>query len=155
MSLRRSRCCCCRVSALPWPLSARRGQLPADLDSMSFARLPYVQRKDMDEPAKALRIFERRPRQPSGRAPGPLAFAAYNIPVAKALLDLHDAAVGKGTSNPHVRELAILVASRATDYDLEWNAHQPARPSAGVAAEVIEPCAPTARSRASPKPTPP
>ena len=54
---------------------------------------------------------------------GPLAFAAYNPGAAKALFDLHNAAVA-GTLDPHVRELAIMVACRETNYSLEWNAHQ-------------------------------
>jgi 4-carboxymuconolactone decarboxylase len=114
-------------------------QLPADLDSTSLARLPYLERKDVDEAGqKIFDIFDRSPgRTPEEKLSGPLAFAAYNVPVAQALLDLHDAAVGKGTLNPHVRELAILVASRATDYNLEWNAHQSAALEAGVDAKVI------------------
>jgi 4-carboxymuconolactone decarboxylase len=114
-------------------------QLPADLDAKSRARLPYVQRKDTDESAKRLfDIFARGGTSPTDEITGPLAFASYNIPVANALLDLHDGAVGKGTLDPHVRELAILVACRATDYDLEWNAHEPAALKAGVPQRAID-----------------
>jgi 4-carboxymuconolactone decarboxylase len=114
--------------------------LPADLDPKSLARLPYIQRKDTDEMAKRLFDIFVRTQQPSptDTLSGPLAFAAYNIPVANALLDLHDGAVGKGTLNEHVRELAILVACRETNYDLEWNAHEPAALKAGVDAKVID-----------------
>jgi 4-carboxymuconolactone decarboxylase len=69
---------------------------------------------------------------------GPLAFAAYNPSAAKALFDLHNAAVGEGTLTPHVRELAILVACRETNYSLEWNAHEPAARKAGVDPKVID-----------------
>jgi 4-carboxymuconolactone decarboxylase len=69
---------------------------------------------------------------------GPLAFAAYNVPVANALLDLHDGAVGKGSLNPHVRELAILVACRETNYNLEWNGHEQAALKAGVDPKAID-----------------
>jgi 4-carboxymuconolactone decarboxylase len=114
--------------------------LPADIDAKSLARLPFVQRKDTDESAKRLfDIFVRTPQpSPTDTISGPLAFAAYNVPVANALLDLHDGAVGKGTLNAHVRELAILVACRETNYDLEWNAHEPAAVKAGVDAKVID-----------------
>ena len=65
---------------------------PADLDPESHARLPYVQRKDLDE--KAQQIFDKLPgRRPDGALGGPLAFAAYNPAVAQALFDLHNAAV--------------------------------------------------------------
>ena len=115
-------------------------QLPADLDAESLARLPYLQRKDADESAKRLfDIFDRsKGSSPDDTLSGPLAFAAYNVPVANALLDLHDGAVGKGTLDAHARELAILVACRETNYDLEWNAHEPSAVKAGVDAKVID-----------------
>jgi 4-carboxymuconolactone decarboxylase len=110
--------------------------LPADLDPTSRARLPYLQRKDLDE--KAQKTFDTLPgRSPEGVLRGPLAFAAYNPGVAQALFDLHNAAVA-GTLDPHVRELAILVACRETNYSLEWNAHEPSALKAGVDAKTID-----------------
>jgi 4-carboxymuconolactone decarboxylase len=105
--------------------------LPTDLDPTSRARLPYLLKKDMDEAGQ--KIYDTLPgKSADGVLRGPLAFAAYNPAVAQALHDLHDAAVGKGTLNPHVRELAILVACRETNYNLEWNAHEPSALKAGV-----------------------
>ena len=76
----------------------------ADLNPESRARLPYLQRKDMDE--KVLPVFNTLPGLgKDGVLKGPLAFAAYNPAVAKALFDLHNAAVA-GSLNPHDRELA-------------------------------------------------
>src|SRR5690606_11820477 len=69
---------------------------------------------------------------------GPLAFAAYNVGVANALLDLHGGAVTDSSLNAHVRELAILVACRETNYNFEWNAHEPAALRAGVDQKVID-----------------
>jgi 4-carboxymuconolactone decarboxylase len=111
-------------------------KLPADLDPDSRARLPYLQRKDMDESSQ--KIFDTLPgRSPEGSLRGPLAFAAYNPGVAKALFDLHNAAVA-GTLNPHVRELAIMVACRETNYNLEWNGHEAAALKAGVDPKVLD-----------------
>jgi 4-carboxymuconolactone decarboxylase len=111
-------------------------KLPADLDPDSRARLPYLQRKDMDEANQ--KIFDILPgRSQDGILRGPLAFAAYNPGVAKALFDLHNAAVA-GALDPHVRELAILVACRETNYSLEWNAHEPAALKAGVDRKTID-----------------
>ena len=119
--------------------AAANAQLPADLDAKSRARLPYIQRQEADESAKRLfDIFVRGSNGPTDELSGPLAFAAYNVPVANALLDLHDGAVGKGTLDAHVRELAILVACRATNYNLEWNGHEPAAVKAGVDPKVID-----------------
>ena len=110
--------------------------LPSDLDPQSRARLPYLQRKDMDENAQ--KIFDVLPgRSKDGVLSGPLAFAAYNPPVAKALFDLHNAAVA-GTLDPHARELAIMVACRETNYSLEWNAHEASALKAGVDRKVID-----------------
>ena len=114
---------------------------PADLDATSRARLPYLQRKDVSDEAgqQVFDIFDRSPgRSPDDSLSGPLAFATYNAAVAKALLDLHNGAVDKGTLNAHVRELAILVACRETNYNLEWNAHEPAAVKAGVDQKVID-----------------
>jgi 4-carboxymuconolactone decarboxylase len=124
-------CCSAVVSAQ---------QLPADLDATSRARLPYLQRKDTDESAKRLfDIFVRNSNAPTDQLRGPLAFASYNAPVATALLDLHDGAVGKSSSlDAHVRELAILVACRATNYNFEFNGHEPAAVRAGVDQKVID-----------------
>lgn len=119
--------------------AAAQAQAPSDLDPQSRARLPYVQRKDAGEDAKRLfDIFVRNGNSPTDTLGGPLAFAAYNVPVAIALLDLHDGAVGKGTLDPHARELAILVACRETNYDFEWNAHEPSALRAGVEQKVID-----------------
>jgi len=116
--------------------SAQSAQLPKDLDPQSRARLPYLQRKDLDAPAQA--IFDQLPgASKEGALGGPLAFAAYNPGVAKALFDLHNAAVG-GTLTPRARELAIMVACRETNYSLEWNAHEPSAVKAGVDAKIID-----------------
>jgi 4-carboxymuconolactone decarboxylase len=111
--------------------------LPADLDAASRARLPYLQRKDLDDRGQT--IYDTLPgRSPEGILRGPLAFAAYNPAVAKALFDLHNAAVQEGTLDAHVRELAIMVACRETNYSLEWNGHEPSALKAGVDAKVID-----------------
>jgi len=127
------------VSALVLIVAAAVAQtatLPADINKDSLARLPYLQRQTLDEAGQ--KIFDVLPgRSANGTLGGPLAFAAYNPAVAKALFDLHNAAVG-GTLNAHVRELAILVACRETNYDLEWNAHEPSAVRAGIDAKVID-----------------
>ena len=111
-------------------------RVPADLDPDSRARLPYLQRKDMD--AKSQALFDKLPgRGQDGVLRGPLAFAAYNPEAALALFDLHNAAVA-GSLPPRVRELAILVACRETNYSLEWNAHQAIGTKVGLDAKLID-----------------
>ena len=116
-------------------LAYAQSKLPADLDPQSRARLPYLKKSDMD--AKGQKILETFASK-DDTLRGPLAFAAYNPAVAQALLDLHNAAVPGGTLDPHTRELAILVACRETNYNLEWNAHEASGLKAGIDAKVID-----------------
>src|SRR3984957_5578750 len=114
-----------------------QSKLPADLDPQSRARLPYLKKSDMD--AKGQKIFETLPGAGKDEIlRGPLAFAGYNPAVAQALHDLHDAAVPGGTLDPHTRELAILVACRETNYNLEWNGHEASAVKAGMDAKVVD-----------------
>jgi 4-carboxymuconolactone decarboxylase len=112
-----------------------QSKLPADLDPQSRARLPYLKKSDLD--AKGQKVLETFASK-DDTLRGPLAFAAYNAAVAQALLDLHNAAVPGGTLDPHTRELAILVACRETNYNLEWNAHEASGLKAGIDAKVID-----------------
>jgi len=85
------------MGTLPCAAQSTTG-LPSDINSDSRARLPYLQRKNLDEAGQ--KIYDVLPgRRPDGSLSGPLAFAAYNPAVAKALFDLHNAAVA-GTLPP-------------------------------------------------------
>ena len=75
--------------------------LSADLDAKSLARVPYLTRQGLGEAGQKLADIFARNGKPSDPITGPLAFAAYNVPVANALLDLHDGAIGKGSLSPH------------------------------------------------------
>ena len=112
-----------------------QSRLPADLDPQSRARLPYLRKSEMD--AKGQKLLDMFPSK-DGTLSGPLAFASYNSGVGQALLDLHNAAVTGGTLDPHTRELAILVACRETNYNLEWNGHAASGLKAGIDARVID-----------------
>jgi len=115
-------------------LAIAQSKLPADLDPQSRARLPYLKSSEVDAKGKkVVDIFGK-----SGTVSGPLAFATYNPAVGQALLDLHDAAVTGGTLDPYTRELAILVACRETNYNLEWNGHEASGLKAGIDAKLID-----------------
>ena len=106
------------------------------LNPDSRARLPYLQKKDFDETNQ--KIFDVLPGKGKDDVlRGPLAFAAYNPAVAKALFDLHNAAVA-GSLTPHTRELAIMVACRETNYNLEWNGHEATALKNGVDAKLLD-----------------
>lgn len=136
MTLHRLILCTVLLALCTLAFAQTAAQLPPDINPNSRARLPYVERKNLDEAGQ--KIFDVLPgRTQQGTLGGPLAFAAYSPAVAKALFDLHNAAVA-GSLNPHVRELAILVVCRETNYTLEWNAHEPSAVRAGVDAKVID-----------------
>ena len=129
------RCAVVLVAASVSFITQAQSKLPADLDAQSRARLPYLKKADVDATSqKSLGIFVNK----DGNLTGPLAFAAYNPGVGQALLDLHNAAVTGGTLDPHTRELAILVACRETNYNLEWNGHEASGLKAGIDAKVID-----------------
>ncbi|HLQ79198.1 MAG TPA: hypothetical protein VK210_17695 [Terriglobia bacterium] len=140
MTLHRPMLCCAALLLMAASAITVAAQstaaLPSDIKPESRARLPYLQRKNMDEASQ--KIFDVLPgRSADGVLSGPLAFAAYNPGAAKALFDLHNAAVG-GSLNAHVRELAILVACRETNYNLEWNGHQSSALTAGIDPKLID-----------------
>jgi 4-carboxymuconolactone decarboxylase len=58
--------------------------------------------------------------------------------VGSALLDLHDASVGNSTLDARTLELAILVACRETNYNLEFNGHEASALKAGVTANLVD-----------------
>jgi 4-carboxymuconolactone decarboxylase len=112
-----------------------QSKLSADLDPQSRARLPYLKKSDLDAKSqKSLEPFVTK----DDTVRGPLAFAAYNPAVAQALFDLHNAAVPGGTLDAHTRELAILVACRETNYNLEWNGHEASALKAGMDAKLVD-----------------
>ena len=122
------------IAALASLIAYAQAKLPADLDAQSRARLPYLKSSEVDAKGKrVVDVFGK-----GGTVSGPLAFASYNPAVGQALLDLHDAAVTGGTLDAHARELAILVACRATNYNLEWNGHEASGVRAGIDAKVID-----------------
>ena len=122
------------LAASAFFIAYAQSKLPADLDPQSRARLPYLKSSEVDAKGKKVAdLFGK-----GGTVSGPLAFATYNPAVGQALLDLHDAAVTGGTLDPYTRELAILVACRETNYNLEWNAHEASGLKAGIDARLID-----------------
>src|ERR1035438_1475022 len=73
-----------------------------------------------------------------GALRGPLGFAIYNPAVAEALHLLHDSLIKEGTLGTRVNELAILIATRETNFSSEWNSHEPAALKAGVDPATID-----------------
>ena len=125
-----------RLTALLLVVASALVVAQADLDPESHARLPHLQRKDLNDADQ--KIFDTLPGKGKDDVlRGPLAYAAYNPAVAKALFDLHNAAVA-GSLTPRTRELAIMVACRETRYNLEWNGHEATALKNGVDAKLLD-----------------
>lgn len=119
------------------PLHAQ-APLPPDIDKESLARLPLLQRRDLDDKGKRVYDSLAGPNSNGGPLRGPLGFAIYNPAVAEALHLLHDSVIKEGTLGTHVNELAILIATRETNFSSEWNSHEPAALKAGIDAATID-----------------
>jgi len=129
------RCAVLLVAASAAFIAYAQPKLPADLDPQSRARLPYLKKSEVDAQGKKVAdIFMSK----DGNLTGPLAFATYNPAVGQALLDLHNAAVTGGTLDAYTRELAIMVACRETNYNLEWNGHSASALKAGIDAKLLD-----------------
>jgi len=128
---------CILLGAVTFTSTTAFGQdLPDDIRPDSHARLSYVKRDNLNTEDQA--IFDMLPGQlPSGEVAGPLAWPAYNMGVARALLDLHNAAVATEAFGDYERELATLIACRFTNYSLEWNTHVNSALRNGVPESVI------------------
>jgi 4-carboxymuconolactone decarboxylase len=112
--------------------------LPADINKDSLARLPLLERRDLDEKGKRVYDSLAGPNSNGGPLRGPLGFAIYNPAVAEALHLLHDSVIKEGTLGTHVNELAILIATRETNFSSEWNSHKLSALKAGVDQATVD-----------------
>ncbi len=120
------------MTLLSLGMASGQAPLPADIDKESLARLPLLQRSDLDDKGKRVYDSLAGPNSKGGPLRGPLGFAIYNPALAEALHLLHDSVIKEGTLGARVNELAILVATRETNFSSEWNSHEPAALKAGV-----------------------
>lgn len=113
-----------------------QAKLPADVDSKSLSRLPYVQKADLD--ANGLRIFEEingKDAATPRTAPG--AAILYSPLLAEPFERLNQAA-RKVTVGPRYFELSALIGARAIDQQYEWSAHELAAQRVGVEQPIID-----------------
>ncbi len=81
--------------------------MPADIDKESLARLPLLQRSDLDDKGKRVYDSLSGPESNGGPLRGPLGFAIYNPALAEALHLLHDSVIKEGALGARVNRLAI------------------------------------------------
>ncbi len=112
---------------------------PADIDPESGFRLPFPDRDDLDDEAKAL--YDRFCDPNSGsyvglRGPGGIRLHSPQLALRTQQINNYlrrDAGIPRAN-----RELSILVTARELDSQFEWWAHEDEALKAGISPEVID-----------------
>jgi hypothetical protein len=127
---------CCGLLCAAAAAAQTSAKLPADVDSKSLSRLPWLTRADLD--ANGLRVFE----EMNGKdattprtAPG--AAVLYSPTVGEPF-ELLNQAARKISVGPRYFEISALIAAREFDQQYEWSGHEPAAQRAGVEQAVID-----------------
>ena len=102
-----------------------------------MARVPYVDREEMDAEGQA--IYDRIRQDRNAPRVGLQFRALLHNPKAAGFLTSMGAVLRFQSALPEdVKEFAICVLAREWNSDIEWTAHAPLAEKAGVGAEAIE-----------------
>ena len=102
-----------------------------------MARVPYIDREEMDAEGKA--IYDRIRNDRNADKVGLQFRALLNSPKAASYLTSMGAELRFRSALPeNLKEFAIIVVSREWDSDIEWTAHAALAAKAGVSAASIE-----------------
>ena len=102
-----------------------------------MARVPYVDREEMD--AEGKEIYDRIRRDRNADKVGLQFRTLLNSPKAAGYLTSMGAELRFRSALPeNLKEFAIAVAAREWNSDIEWTAHAPLAAKAGVSAASIE-----------------
>jgi 4-carboxymuconolactone decarboxylase len=123
------------------PREVTSADIPSDIHEDSWARLPTIQREDLD--AEGQRIFDiivNPDSRYSTGLRGPIGMWMYSPPMAE---HLYPASTylrfgADGARDQRLAELAILTAARALDSQYEWSAHEGLGLQAGLEEEIID-----------------
>ena len=113
--------------------------IPSDIDPVSGFRLPFPDREQMDDDAKAL--YDRFCDPDGGsyvglRGPGGIRLHSPQLALTTQAINNYlrrDAGIPRAN-----RELSILVTARELDSQFEWCAHEEEALKEGISPEVIE-----------------
>ena len=114
-------------------------KIPDDIYMDSLARLPQVQRAELDAEGQA--AFDTYVSPGTGYETGlrgPVGMWMHSPALAQAVFDVRQR-VRYGTSkNQRLTELIILSTAREISNQYEWSAHEPLAQAAGLEQEIIE-----------------
>lgn len=126
-------------SGFTMPGTMTESDLPEDIYEDSLARLPEVQRAELDEAGK--RAFDTYVSPGTGYETGlrgPIGMWMHSPELAEATFDLRQR-VRYGTSkDQRLTELAIIATAREIDNQYEYSAHEPLARAAGLEQDIID-----------------
>lgn len=122
---------------LPDPIPV--SEMPADIDPVSLARLPQVQREELDATGRA--AFDTYVSPGTGYETGlrgPVGMWMHSPVLAEAIFDVRQRVRYGTDKNQRLTELIILSTAREISNQYEWSAHEPLGQAAGLEQDIIE-----------------
>ena len=114
-------------------------RVPDDILLETMARLPQVQRDEMDEVGQQAYDTYVRPGTGYENGPrGPVAMWLHSPVLAEAIFDVRQRVRYGTEKDQRLTELIILSTAREIDHQYEWSAHEPLAQTAGLEQEIIE-----------------
>jgi 4-carboxymuconolactone decarboxylase len=118
-------------------IDATKATWPKDVNRDSGYRLAYPKRDDMDEAGK--KIYDQLIVGQNVGMVGPFGIQMWSPQYQLIVRQLNQFLRSDAAAlTPHVQEVAIMVACRASDADFEWTAHENLAHKAGVDQKVID-----------------
>ena len=114
-------------------------KIPRDIHRDSMARLPQVQREDLD--ANGRDAFDTYVRPGTGYETGlrgPVGMWMHSPILAKNVFDVRQRVRYGTPKDQRLTELIILSTAREISNQYEWSAHEPLAQTAGLEQEIIE-----------------
>ncbi len=121
------------------PGTVNQSDIPQDIYQDSWARLPEVQREDLD--AAGQRAFDTYVSPGTGYETGlrgPIGMWMNSPALAEATFDLRQRVRYGTDKDQRLTELAIISTAREIDNQYEYSAHEPLARAAGLEQEIID-----------------
>ena len=113
--------------------------IPSDIYGDSLARLPQVQRSELDVEGQV--AFDTYVSPGTGYETGlrgPVGMWMHSPELAKAVFDVRQRVRYGTPKDQRITELIILSTAREINNQYEWSAHEPLAQAAGLEQEIIE-----------------